>query len=139
MIQTLILIIDDSKKKREIYYDLEHSNWHHLKILSKICKYAQTDTLGGKHYNKEITCKELIELITKNANGKETDFEKIKDFRGLNGLVKYTFDGYIIFHKQKGMMKEEYNDIWVNVGSCETGRADVQKALRLKLKELKRR
>ncbi len=128
---TLFIIIDDEKGKKYLAY--EHSGWHHLKILSKILKYAQTAMLGTKMY-REIPIEELMELIDKYSNG-GLKFEEFKDFRKFNSLKDGEIDGFIIFRKYLSF-DEEFNDIFIDTSSTEADRDDIPKRLRAKLKEI---
>ena len=140
MIMTLFLIIDETKKKRKILYDFEHSNWHHIKILQHLMKHFQYDMFSGKHSTKEdLTVKKIIEIYKKNSNENVEDFEEIKDFRGLNRLDKYSIDGYVIIRLQKcNTLDDQYQDIYVNIGTSEDDREEILKSFRNKLKEIKR-
>ena len=134
MIMTLFIIIDDENHKKYVCY--EHSGWHHLKILSKILKYAQVAIFGQKMYKEEITIKDLMKLMDKNSNG-GLEFEEIKDFRALNRLDDCSIDGYVIFRKYVSL-DEEFNDIFINTASTEGARGKIIKDLREQLKEMYR-
>lgn len=140
MIMTLFLVIDDTKRKRKIIYDLEHSNWHHIKILQHLMKHFQYDMFGGKHSNKEdLTTEKIIDIYTKNANGKVNDFEEMKDFRGLNSLDNNSIDGFVIIHLYKNRPdSEQYQEIYVNIGTMEDDREIVMEDFRKKLSSIRK-
>lgn len=129
---TLFIIIDETKGKNYCAY--EHSNWHHLKIISKMIKYGQSDMFGGKHY-KEISSKEIMKLMDKNSNG-GLEFEEFKDFRKFNNLDDCSIDGYVIFKKCKDDF-DGYNEIYINTSSNESDREYIINSLRNKLQEVK--
>ncbi len=133
MIMTLIIVIDEENKKK--YFSYEHSNWHHLKILSKICKYAQTAMFGTKMYKGDPSCKEIIEIMKKNSNDKCLEFEEFKDFRKFNTLDNCSIDGFIIFRRSNNW-NEYYNDIFINCGSSESDMGSVIEQFRDKIKEI---
>lgn len=133
MIMTLIIVIDEENKKN--YFAYEHSNWHHLKILSKIIKYAQTAMFGTKMYKGDPSCKEIMEIMKNNANDKYLDFEEFKDFRKFNTLDDCSIDGFIIFRRRDNL-DEYYNDIFINCGSSESDRDSVIEQFREKIKEI---
>jgi len=137
MIMTLFLVIDD-RKKRKIFYDLEHSNWHHIKILQNLMKHFQYDMFGGKHSSKDnLDIKKIKEIYKKHSNGNEEDFQEIKDFRSLK-LDELSIDGYVIIHLEKSYSKEDYQNIFVNSASVETDRESIVNNLREEIKLLKK-
>lgn len=140
MIMTLFLVIDETKRKRKIIYDMEHSNWHHIKILQHLMKHFQYGMFGTKFgTRKDLTIDDIVDIYTNNSNGKVNNFETIKDFRGLNNLDKCSIDGFVIIHLYKsGHDTKQYQDIYVNIGTMEDDREIVMEDFRKKLSSIRK-
>jgi len=132
MIMTLIIVIDEENKKK--YFAYEHSGWHHLKILSKICKYAQTAMFGTKMYKGDPSCKEIMEIMNKNSNG-GLEFEEFKDFRKFNTLDEDDVSGFIIFRRTKGW-DEYFNNLYINCATTESDRGSAIEQFREIIKDI---
>lgn len=137
MIMTLFVVIDD-RKERKIYFDFEHSNWHHIKILQHLMKHFQYGMFGGKHSAKgDLDINKIKEIYKKHSNENVEQFEEIKDFRSLrfdkDSLNTYSMDGYVIIH-----LRGDCQDIYVNVSSVENDRDVVLKSFRNEIKNLRR-
>ena len=88
MIMTLFIIIDDEKGKKYLTY--ENSGWHHLKILSKMLKYAQTAMFGQKMYKEEIDPKVGIQAY----QARKIAFNLGLSGKALKEMVKFVIALY---------------------------------------------
>lgn len=128
MIMTNIFVVTPEG----IYWNICHSNHHHLQILGQTAKYFRFDMFSGQHgSNKIITAKELMELIEKCMN---TDsFELIKSLSKVKSAMGYV-DHFILYD----MTDEAYPEIHINLGSSERDTDDlVWGQLKLMVKKLR--